>query len=119
MTSSLSIDNLKEHTARLAESIDVIKSRVQIGSSRVGAYLLAQKDVDVEPVRPIESYVPLIILKARYSNQTSDSLKVLLLRPVVHTPSSDFGSEFSQEDMKIESHKRSSLGKDFTSPHTS
>lgn len=59
MTSSLSIDNLKEHTARLAESIDVIKSRVQLGSSKVGAYLLSQKDVDVEPVRAAESYVHL------------------------------------------------------------
>lgn len=59
MSTSLSIDNLKEHTARLAESIDVLKSRVQLGSSRVGAYLLSQRDVYVEPVRTIESYVHL------------------------------------------------------------
>ncbi|KAK3913663.1 Schwannomin-interacting protein 1 [Frankliniella fusca] len=59
MSTSLSIDNLKEHTARLAESIDVLKSRVQLSSSRVGAYLLSQKDIDVEPVRSVESYVHL------------------------------------------------------------
>lgn len=59
MSNSLSIDNLKEHTARLAESIDVLKTKVQVGSSRVGAYLLSQRDVDVEPARPSESYVHL------------------------------------------------------------
>lgn len=59
MSSSLSIDNLKEHTARLAESIDVLKSRVQLGSSRVGAYLISQRDVDADPVRSTDNYVHL------------------------------------------------------------
>lgn len=63
MSSSLSIDNLREHTTRLAESIDVLKSKVQLGSSRVGTYLLSQRDIDAEPARPTESYVHLEDLK--------------------------------------------------------
>jgi len=39
MTGSLSVDNLKEHTAKFSDSIDSLRSKLRTNSSRVTSYL--------------------------------------------------------------------------------